>query len=123
MTNPLSFASSSRSLKADGENGIFCSSYTDVHVVNFSYTIDTVSKESIQSAIAELESRALVWLAESLLPCNGGRVLDAATLEFANAPVDDPEDERGLRPDVFNELGIVGLKSWPDDVLSSSSQC
>jgi hypothetical protein len=133
-------STSSRSLKADdATNGIICSPYTDVHIVNFSYTIDTPSndEETIRNAIGEFESRSLNWLAGSLLPCNGRRGLVDALEENGdyvgpafesesfvanNEEVLKKEGQRYLRPDMFRELGIAGLKSWPDDILSTSSE-
>ena len=131
---PFSFLTSSRSLKADdvngngNENSIICSSYKDVHMVNFSYTIDTTSADEslIRSAIGEFESFSLDWLAGNLLPCNGVRNLADAFVspeKHSDTELDDKvQGGRQLRPDVSRELGIVGLKSWPDDILSSSSE-
>jgi hypothetical protein len=113
----------SRGLKADDENAnsIICSPYTDVHIVNFSYTIDTASSDdaSIRDAVDELESRSLTWLSGNLLPCNG-RLLTSRPADDETGG--DSEGSRQLRPDLYSELGVVGLKSWPDDILSSSSK-
>lgn len=131
MGAPLSFSTSSRSLKADNGsgNGIICSSYKDVHMVNFSYTIDTASSDEsfVRSAIGELETFSLDWLAANLLPCNGVRNLADAFISLEETSDEELEDkvqrDRQLRPDMSRELGIVGLKTWPDDILSSSSEC
>lgn len=112
---------SSRSLKADDGKGVFCSGYTDVHIVNFSYTIDTANSDTLD------------WLSRHFLPCMGGRSLvdyfgdggtDVNELESMTGIDSLKPNLRGrfLRPDVSRELGIVGLKSWPDDILSSSSE-
>ena len=77
-------------------------------------------------AIGEFESFSLDWLAGNLLPCNGVRNLADAFVspeKHSDTELDDKvQGGRQLRPDVSRELGIVGLKSWPDDILSSSSE-
>ncbi|KAL3801095.1 hypothetical protein HJC23_002388 [Cyclotella cryptica] len=135
--------SSGRHLKVDDGNGIICSSYTNVHVINFSYTVDTAKSDDdyIHSAIDQLESRSLTWLADKLLPCYGDRRLDWDWGSLGHLPdsayqivrepeagtsvdsFDFPKRERVLKPDFSLELGLVGLKSWPDDIVSSISNC
>jgi hypothetical protein len=141
MIASTSSVSSGRRLKADDGNGILCSSYTDVHAIHFSYTVDTAKSdvEYIHSTIGQLESRSLTWLADNLLPCHGDRRLDwdwdslGPLLDRANQ-VRDPEagtavgsikfskGERVLKPDLSRKLGLVGLKSWPNDIISSISE-
>ena len=131
-TATMTSTSPRRSLKTEDDKGIICSSYTDIHPIQFSYTIDTTQSddESIRSAIGDLESHSLNWLAGSMLPC-GARRLDWDPLDSLHGspepdagtvirPAFIEEKDRTLRPDVFRELGIVGLKSSPDDFVASS---
>ena len=98
-------------------------------MVNFSYTIDTATSDEsfVRSAIGELETFSLDWLAANLLPCNGVRNLAGAFISLEETSDKELEDkvqrDRQLRPDMSRELGIVGLKTWPDDIVSSSSEC
>ena len=133
-----SSVSSDRHLKADDRKGIICAPYTNVHVINFSYTDDTAKSdvEYIHSTIDQLESRSLSWLADNLLPCHGGRRLDwdwnsgghlpqiayGPETVPAVASFEFPKGKRTLKADLSRQLGLVGLKSWSDDIVSSISE-
>mmetsp|Transcript_31902 Transcript_31902/g.63853 ORF Transcript_31902/g.63853 Transcript_31902/m.63853 type:complete len:467 (-) Transcript_31902:48-1448(-) len=126
-------------------NPILCSPiYTDIHIVTFSYTIDTKrnsnnvnTEETIQNSIRQVEQRSNTLLAQNTIHCDGLRSLagipgvydSQSKPKAAEIALNSRRDRNFMLPVTrsltryHSDLGIIGFSAWPYDEISSKGQC